>query len=325
MAERKILTGISSVAWEHPADRAALQALRSLPGFDEFVKRVASFFGERGVRQLFLGNAVRVGPTQRPKLDRLYTDVLATMDWPTRHELYVTQTPIANAHAVGFQKPFIIVNSGMLELLDEDEQRDVLAHELGHIMSGHPTYTTLALILLLIGSRGLPFLAGLALLPIELALFEWYRKAEFSADRAALLSTQEPNTTMSVFLKLAGGRELGDRIDLDAFMAQAAEYEGQTDLVDRVWQVINTAFRTHPMGTVRAAELQRWIRGGDYDRILRGEYPRRGQETEKPLKEDFQEAGAYYRKQASEAASVVNDSLNRAKDAFNQAFRGPKR
>jgi Zn-dependent protease with chaperone function len=131
MAERKILTGISSVAWEHPADRAALQTLRSLPGFDEFVRRVASFFGERGVRQLFLGNAVRVGPTQRPKLDRLYTDVLATMDWPTRHELYVTQTPIANAHAVGFQKPFIIVNSGMLELLDEDEQRDVLAHELG--------------------------------------------------------------------------------------------------------------------------------------------------------------------------------------------------
>jgi Zn-dependent protease with chaperone function len=325
MAERKILTGISSVAWEHPADRAALQTLRSLPGFDEFVRRVASFFGERGVRQLFLGNAVRVGPTQRPKLDRLYTDVLATMDWPTRHELYVTQTPIANAHAVGFQKPFIIVNSGMLELLDEDEQRDVLAHELGHIMSGHPTYTTLALILLLVGSRGLPFLAGLALLPIELALFEWYRKAEFSADRAALLSTQEPNTTMSVFLKLAGGREYGDTLDLDTFMAQAAEYEGQTDIVDKVWQVINTAFRTHPMGTVRAAELQRWIRGGDYDRILRGEYPRRGQESEKPLKEDFQEAGAYYRQQASEAAAMVNDSLNRAKDAFNSAFRGPKR
>ena len=48
------------------------------------------------------------------------------------------------------------------------------------------------------------------------------------------------------------------------------------DLADRVWQVINTAFRTHPFGTVRAAELQRWVKSGEYDEILDGDYPRRG-------------------------------------------------
>src|SRR5688500_18156475 len=100
MAKRKILTQISSTAWEHPADRAALQTLRALPGFDDVVRKIAGFFGERGVRQLFLANAVRVVPRQRPKLDALYTDVLTTLDCPHRPELYVTQTPFVNAAAV---------------------------------------------------------------------------------------------------------------------------------------------------------------------------------------------------------------------------------
>src|SRR5438477_1138437 len=106
---RVILTQISSRAWEHPADRAALNTLRAIPGFDEVVRKVAGFFGERGVRHLFLANAVRVGPTQRPKLDALYTEVVETLDWPKRPQLYVTQTPMVNAGAVGFDEPFIVI------------------------------------------------------------------------------------------------------------------------------------------------------------------------------------------------------------------------
>ena len=55
-------------------------------------------------------------------------------------------------------------------------------------MSGHTTYTTIAIILLTIGLNNLPFLAGIALLPFQLALLEWYRKAELSSDRAGLLA-----------------------------------------------------------------------------------------------------------------------------------------
>ena len=317
------LTGISSTAWEHPADRAALNTLRALPGFDEVVRKVAGFFGERGVRQLFLANAVRVGPSQRPKLDALYTDVLATLDAPTRWELYVSQTPIVNAMAVGFDRPFIVLNSGLVALLTPEEQRTIIAHEVGHVMSGHATYTTLALLLLSISARGLPFLAGIALLPFELALLEWYRKAEFSADRAGLLGSQQPDASMRVFLKLAGGGGGDDEISLDAFLAQAAEYETQGGIADKVWQVINTAFKTHPFGTVRAAELQRWMQAGEYDRILGGDYPRRGSEGDRPLGADYADAAGYYGQQARDAVGSLNDSLARARDAFNQAFRGP--
>jgi Zn-dependent protease with chaperone function len=321
MPERKKLIQIASTAWEHPADRAALNTLRSIPGFDVVVRKIAAFFGEIGIRQLFLANAVKVGPNQRPRLWAIYQEVLDTMDWPEVPELYVTQTPLVNAAAVGFDKPFIVMNSGLLELLEAEEQREILGHELGHIMSGHTTYNTIAIILMTIGFQNLPFLAGVAILPFQLALMEWYRKAELSSDRAGLLATQDPMTSMSTFLKMAGGRKYDDTISVEEFQIQARAYETQGNVADRVWQVINTAFRTHPFGTVRAAELQRWIDSGEYAKILGDDYRRRDDAARPPLASDLEDAAGYYGDQAKEAMATISGVLGRARDAFEGAFK----
>ena len=310
---------IDSTAWEHPADRAALNAMRALPGFDEVVRKVAGFLSERGVRQLFLAGAVKVGPKQRPKLDALYTEVLQTFDWPKRPELYVSQTPFVNAGAFGFNEPFIVLNSGTLALLDKEEQRFIMAHELGHIISGHTTYTTIAVIIMTLGLRSLPFLAGIALLPFELAILEWYRKAEFSADRAGLLGVQELRVAGSTFLKMTGGGGGDDTIDVDAFLQQAAEYETEGGAWDKMLKVLNTAFRDHPFGTVRAAELGRWSTTDQYRNILAGTYPRRG-DPKAPLQDDMNEAGGYYKDQAKAAVDEVTAAVGRAKDAFQSAW-----
>lgn len=319
---RVTLTQISSRAWEHPADRAALNAMRAIPGFDEVVRKVAGFFGERGIRQLFLGDAVKVGPNQRPKLDAMWTEVLQTLDWPERPELYVSQTPIANAMAVGFDKPFVIVNSGLLDILSDEEVRSVLGHELGHIMSGHTTYTTIAYILLSFGISNLPFLAGIAILPFQLAILEWHRKSELSADRAGLLSTQDLTTTMSAEMKLAGGIAGNDTLDVQEFIRQAEEYEFGGTAWDTILKIMNTALRSHPMHTVRAAELLRWHRSGAYDRIIAGDYLRRGQEDQdKPLSDDFVDAAGYYGQKTRETAKQVGDALKGAADAFATSWR----
>ena len=323
----KVLTDISSTAWEHPADRAALNALRAIPGFDEVIKRVAGFIGDRALRQLFLGSAVRVGPTQRPRLDAILTEVLATFDWAERPELYVTQSPVMNAAAVGFEKPFIVLNSSVLEHLTENEQRAIIAHEVGHIMSGHVVYRTIALILIAFGLRALPVLAAAVVLPFQLALLEWYRKSEFSADRAALLGVQDRDTVMMLQLTLAGGAEHGHPVDLEAFMAQAMEYETQGDAWDRVLQILNTVMRDHPFATVRAGELQRWIDAGGYDAIMRGAYAKRADVKANGAdhRRDFDEASRYYGDQAKAAAGKLADVVGRAKDAFEDAFRGAAR
>ena len=318
---RIILSQIAPVAWEHPADRAALQSLRSVPGFDEVVRKMVGFLGERGIRLLFQANAVRVGPTQFPVFHTLLTEVSTTLDWPDVPELYVTQTPIVNAAAVGIDQPFIVLNSGIVELLDHDELRVIIGHELGHVMSGHALYRTVLILILELGFQNLPFLAGLVLLPVKLALLEWYRKSELSADRAGLLASQDPRTAMRVFLKLAGGGQTAD-MDLDAFLVQAREYEDRGGALDTIYKILNTLAITHPFATLRAAELQRWIEAGQYERIVKGEYARRGSDQdERPLKDDLSEAAAHYAREAKKTVDGVTDAAKRAAQAFSQAFK----
>ncbi|MBI1967948.1 MAG: M48 family metallopeptidase [Gemmatimonadetes bacterium] len=318
---RKILTQIAPVTWEHPADRAALQALRAVPGFDQVVKKIVGFFGERGIRLLFQANAVRVGPTQFPKLNALYTDVLTSMDWEPRPELFVSQTPFVNAGAFGMERPFIVINSGALNLLDDDEMRALLGHELGHVMSGHALYHTILVLILNVSLGFLPFLAGIVLLPIQLALLEWYRKSELSSDRAGLLASQDPPASLRMFLKMAGGGDMKE-MDLNAFLVQAKEYEETGGAMDRVFKILNTLGQSHPFNTLRAAELQRWIEAGHYDRVLRGEYAKRGPEAEsRPLEQDIDEARDHYMKEAKAAVQDVVDTAKRAAQAFSDALK----
>src|SRR5436309_1772170 len=318
---RKVLTQIAPVSWEHPADRAALQSLRSIPGFDQVVKKIYGFIGERGIRLLFQADAVRVGPRQFPRLNELYTDVLTTMDWDPRPDLFVSQTPFVNAGAYGMDQPFIVINSGALKLLDDDEMRTLLGHELGHIMSGHALYHTILIIILFVSANFLPFLTSLVLAPVRFALLEWYRKSELSSDRAGLIATQDPPASMRMFLKMAGGGDM-KQMDLNEFLAQAKEYEETGGAVDRIFQILNTLERTHPFNTLRAAELQRWIEAGHYERILNGEYTRRGPDAEnRPIDKDIDEARDHYMKEAKAVVNDVVDSAKRAAQAFSDAFK----
>ena len=321
------LPQISAVSWEHPADRAALQALRAVPGVDEIIRKVIAILGgERGIRLLFQGNAVRVGPEQFPKLWAMHLENCSTFDWARIPELYVSQTPFFNAGAYGVDDPFIVVHSAALEVLDEDETRTLLAHELGHVMSGHALYTTIAAILALVSLGLLPSIAVLAVLPVRLAFLEWSRKSELSADRAGLLGIQDVIIAQQLDMKMAGGgrgESFEGALNIDAFMAQANEYTYANEGLDVVYKLLNTLALTHPMHTVRAAELQRWVAAGEYDRIMRGEYTRRGPESaDRPIRDDMGAAKDYYTPEAKELAREVANAARRVATAATDAFKG---
>jgi hypothetical protein len=126
-------------------------------------------------------------------------------------------------------------------------------------------------------------------------------------------------------MKMAGGVRppgMEGQLDLDSFMVQANEYAGSNEGLDLFYKVLSTLMLTHPMHTVRAAELQRWIAGGDYDRILRGEYTRRGPETtQRPLKDDLSAAGEYYANEAKETFGQVVDAAKKAAGRVGDAFK----
>jgi Zn-dependent protease with chaperone function len=313
----RILTEIDPASWEHPADKAALAALRRIPGFDAVLKALFGVFGEKPIRLAFQANAVKVGSRQFPAIHEQYQEVLRTLDAP-HYDLFISQTPLVNAGAYGMKKPFIVLNSGAVRLLSRDEMTFLLGHELGHIMSGHVLYRTMTVLLLQLATMGFP-VVGLAARAVLIGLLEWMRKAELSSDRAGLLVGQDPEVALSTLMKLAGGG-YDNETNLNEFMIQADEYRKGGDVADAVFKVLNILGSTHPFHVLRAAELRDWIEAGEYDRLLRGEYKRRG-DPNTPYMEDLRAAADAYKEDAADLKSQVGDAAKRMRDAFKDGFK----
>lgn len=314
----RILTGIDSRSWEHPADRAALNALRRVPGFDEVLRKLFGFFGEKPTRLAFLANAVKVSPTQFPRVHAAWGEVTRTLDAPGDYPVYVTQNPFLNAAAYGMERPFVIVHSELEKTFDDDELRFVLGHELGHVMSGHVLYNTMLRILLDLAGKGFP-IVGIAAIPILYGLLEWSRKAELSCDRAGVLSVQAVEPGLSTMLKFAGGSS--DQANLPDFIRQAEEYRETNDLADQVYKVLSILGTTHPFPVIRVAELRSWFESGAYERIVAGEYRRRG-EPDSPYAEDLSQAAKAYTDGAKEMFGNAADAARRVVDSFRAGFGG---
>jgi Zn-dependent protease with chaperone function len=315
------LTNISPKAYEHPADRAATAALASIPMLDGVVRKLIEFGYERALRQSYLGASVRVGPDQMPDVWRIYERVLVTLDMPDRYDLYVTQNPIGNAGTIGSEKPIIVLNSGLVNLLDDDGVRAVLAHEVAHILSDHVLYkTALAILMGLTAAARLPLLAGLPLQAVRMALLEWSRAAELSCDRAAALVVRDPLPVCRTLMALTAGMD-PDKLNLDAYLKQAGEYnEGGTGM-DRLQRLIMDLGVTHALPVKRVAEVMRWVREGDFDRIVGGEFPTRDQEV-RP-REEAGDAVAYYSERFRSAFKDAGDGVASAGQQLSDWLRGP--
>jgi Zn-dependent protease with chaperone function len=289
LPEDQRLANISAKAYEHPADRAATAALAQVPLLDQVVRKLIEYGYERALRQEFLASSVRLGESQLPNLWADWNAVCARLDLPERYDLYLTQFPFANAAAVGSGTPMVVVNSRSVDLFDDLELRTVLGHEAGHILSEHVMYRTALMILLQFsGATRLPFLAGLPLMAVRMALLEWFRAAELSCDRAATLVNRDPLVTCRTLMVLAGGVD-ARKLDLDAFIRQAGEYEEWGSAWDKLNRMRSELQLTHSYPVRRVKEITAWVRSGEYDRIVAGEFPTRDQQPDAR-----KEAGAAY-------------------------------
>ncbi len=265
---------ISPRAYEHPADRAASAALKSVPMLDVVVRRLVEFRYERALRQFYLGNSVKVSERQLPELWASHAGVCRILDMPAVYELYVSASADGDARTIGSRNPIVVFDSSLLERLGPGEQRVVLGHELGHILSDHVLYMTALDILVRAGSS-LPVIVGVPLRAVRAVLLEWRRAAELSSDRAATLAVRDPRIVCRTLMALASGLP-ADQLNLDAFMAQAMEYESWEDSQDRVRRFFLEIGATSSYAVRRVSEVLHWVQSGEYDRIVRGEYRRRG-------------------------------------------------
>lgn len=264
---------------QHPFDRRTLAVLQKIPGLDIAVRKFLELFPEKVAYILNVAQSVRVSPTQCPRLYSSLREACAILDMP-EPEMYVAQTPMVNAMTSGHDHPYIILHSGLVDLLTENEIMAVIAHELGHIKSGHVLYKTMArAISYLIEvvsdlTLGIGRVVGLSL---EAALLEWDRMAEFSADRFALLAVQDPQIILTLMMKMAGGTLFQrDQMNATDFLAQAELYHAvDVSMLDRLYKGMLVAQTTHPMLIVRASEIVKWGDSSEYQDMLAGRYKRR--------------------------------------------------
>jgi Zn-dependent protease with chaperone function len=261
--------GLKAEAFQHEDDRAATGALQAIPGVDTLVAKVLELGLERFYYLQNVADNVRVTKSMFPRLHKALGWGCKILDLE-EPELYVNLDPVPNAYTFGHTRPFIVLSSGLVDILDDEERFFVVAHELGHIKSGHVLYTVLARniasIVEMIGraTLGLGSLLGQGLV---LALHNWYRSAELTADRAGLLCVQDLDPCIRVFMKLAGGApRLFEEMDKSEFMRQIRDYEeADESTLNKAYKAILTAWRTHPFPIMRARELDLWHTAGYKD------------------------------------------------------------
>ncbi|HEY3780484.1 MAG TPA: M48 family metallopeptidase [Fimbriimonadaceae bacterium] len=285
MAERITFPGISSATFVADTDRLALQSLKKVPLLPQVVQK----FYEVGMDRWFycynMSMAVRCGPKQYKTLYNILKESCEILDMP-EPELYVTNNPFPNAFAGGVERPYITLRSSMIDTLNDEQLYHLIGHELGHIKADHILYMSVANILAplleMVGRRTLG-LGDVASVALVMAMYEWYRQAEITADRAGLLVAQSLDLSIDANIALtAGPSRLRHEMSREAYMEQARAYQnaGTLEQIGKVLIfLLMSSTYTHPMPVYRTQELERWVLSGAFDRIMGGDYVRLDQKA----------------------------------------------
>lgn len=246
----------------HPEDRDALNKLQAIPGLDTLMKKFMQSVTEDMMHGINMASKIKLGPSQLPDLYAILKDTCETLQIP-EPEMFLEMDPIPNAYTYGDTKPFVVVNSGIIDLLSKEELRAVIAHECGHILCRHVLYHSLASLLVSAGG-GIGGLFGLGIIsePLQWALMYWVRRSEFSADRVAAYVTNDADVVARTMMRLAGGgTRITERVDMEQFVKQAADYQkfmkdsGKSKFLQN-WVIKDVS---HPYPAVRAAEVKKWF------------------------------------------------------------------
>jgi Zn-dependent protease with chaperone function len=169
-----------------------------------------------------LARAAEVTPTQFAQLYPAVAELRQRFAMP-RTRVFVTQSPQVNAAAIGWNEPYVVVlNSALVEALDEQELKSVLGHEMGHIKFGH---TRLGVLLGGAEARGwnLPFPINVVAALRDLVCLWWQRSTEMTADRAGIIACGRPSKAISAQIKLSVGPGLHQHVNLQDLARQAAD------------------------------------------------------------------------------------------------------
>lgn len=253
----------------HDSDRAALQALKAIPGFTQFFKEFMKVWSEKEFRIQNMSTNLRISEKQLSKYYDMLPPICEKLGIEIP-ELYLELDVVPNAYTAGDTKPFIVMTSGLLETMPEELIPTVLAHECGHIACHHCLYTTIGRFIL---SEAIKYLGlkDLAVFPIQVAFSYWMRCSELSADRAAAICDGAASNVVEMCMRFAGfDKDVGADANVDEFMNQALEYREMVNSSkwNKTLEFLMLSEMDHPLNAVRAYECSEWAKTERFGKIV---------------------------------------------------------
>ena len=267
---KQTLLNLQPTEYEHPFDKAALEVLRKMPGFDTVMNFVLNWTTIRWHVVELCGSNFHVTNESCPELYKLVMEAAETLDIDRLPEIYTQWSYGINAYTTGYKdNTIMVIKSGAVDLMSDSELSYVIGHEGGHIRSGHVLYHVVVTFFSQIVVSTV--LAGKLVLPLQFALNYWYRMSEFTADRAGLLVCQDLDAALSAIMKMAGiPQRYFNTTNPHVFADQAKEFMFKYgDTIDKIIRNISILDNAHPWTVMRAYELIKWVEDGEYDRLLR--------------------------------------------------------
>ncbi|MGO9000046.1 MAG: M48 family metallopeptidase [Polyangiaceae bacterium] len=240
-------------AYAYSFDRKTREALERVKPVELAVAGTVRLFKRVASSQL-LGNAVKVGDKQFPRIQNIVSQCARTLDIPVP-TVYIVNSPVLNAATYGTnEESFIQVHSALVDHYSDEELLTVIGHECGHIHNSHVVYMTALYFLTNIAGA---FVAW-AVQPAIIALRAWSRRAEITSDRAGMLCAKDAVVAERALTKLAlGSRKLYEEFNLEAFLEQ---YEEGKEGVGRYME----AFATHPWLPKRVLAMREFAKSEYY-------------------------------------------------------------
>ena len=276
-------TPVNCEQYIHPLDQAALAALKKIPLLDTICAKLFSIMNDKQNTIINMSTKIHITEKQLPKIYAMVESICKKIgiDMP---ELYLELDREPNAYVYGFEKFTLVIHSGLIECLQDDELYSVLAHECGHIACKHGLYHTLGDMVLkgsvlglnelvnFLNSKGIAgaiagHVVSIVDSALELALFHWVRCSELSADRVAIICCGSADPVIETMMRLAGGTtHIDSEINKDLFIAQATDYQQsmEKDIVNKGLEFLLTKNSTHPLLAVRAYEAQKFSKSSEF-------------------------------------------------------------
>lgn len=272
--KKVILTGLKMEEYEHPDDQKLTENLRGNKLLEVPVKIFVEYDIERFMTVQYTGSNIKVTSDNLPLVYHAVKTACQILEIEKMPDIYVKQGLEVNAFTTGIENPILVINAGCLSLLDYEELLFVIGHEMGHIKSQHLMYQMI--------SQAFPYIAELAAqltlgvagivgTGVQLLLYNWYRKAELTADRAGLLVCQNQSAAIRALMKCAGyPPKFYKTMNEKDFLKQVEEFENLDEAAfNQVVKVICVLWKTHPWTVLRAKELNKWYTDGSYENVIK--------------------------------------------------------